>query len=473
MKYDVLVIGSGTAGCYFARKMAEQGYRVCVADAAPARSLGRRLELFHIDKDTFGPLGVPMPRPGDDDYISEFAAGTYYPPDGQYMKRDDGTEKIVYAEYPFLVCRLPRFIRRLRAWCAEAGVEFLDEAAFVDLVYCEHGVRGAKLLQGGEEKTVYARLVADCSGLQAVARRRLRKPTPVEDFEVRRGDLMHVLLHYVKLAHPERDAPRRAEHWAYYKGWIAQAPHPGEAVVGVGADTSFAYAELCMRRFKEAVAMPEGEVAREQRGVVPYHRAPYSLVDDGFVVLGDAACMNKWIGEGITSGWVGCRWAAEVAGLAMRGGAYPTRAALWPFNVQYNTTQAANFAYIVATSVNAVDCSAAEMQYEFERGIVFNDKAMTRLNRDWNAEMPPDEALALAAKVAGGVVTGHIRPRTVRYLLKGIACATLLKAHYQKFPLNPAGYGRWAARCDALWKACGTLSEATQRCEERMREGLQ
>jgi len=465
--FDVLVIGSGTAGLYFARRMADQGYSVCVADKAPAEQLGSRLAVFHIDKEMFAKLGVPRPEPGDPDYVSEFDAGTYYPPYGQYHARHEPGQTIVWAHYPFLLCRLKEFVWRLRNWCGEAGVVFLDEAKFTELVYCKHGVRGAKFLHGGAEITVHARLTADCSGPDALPRRSLRKPTAVEGFELDPRDMFYVLLEYVKLKYPERDAPKRAEHWAFYKGWIGQAPNPDECIIGVGANLSYEYAETCLQRFKETIEMPAGEVVLRQRGSIPSRRPPYSMADHGFVALGDAACMNKWIGEGITSGWVGCNIAAEVAGRAMRGGAYPTLEALWEFNVRYQTGQQADFAYINATAINAVDCSADEMQYEFEHGIVFNDKAMTRLNREWNAEMPPGETIGLVAKVARGFATGSISPATLRSLLRGIQYATLLKAHYKNYPKTPQGFGQWAARCEKLWKACGTLADATQRSEEK------
>jgi len=191
-------------------------------------------------------------------------------------------------------------------------------------------------------------------------------------------------------------------------------------------------------------------------------------VDSGFVALGDAACMNKWIGEGICSAWVGCRMAAEVAGHAMRNGAYPTLEALWPLNVRYNTTQQADFAYINATAINAVDCSAAEMEYEFEKGIVFTDKAMTRLNWTYSAEMPPDEVAGLIAKLAAGLATGHISLRTLKNMLKGVAFSTALKAYYKAFPKTPGGFEDWADGCDKLWEKCGNIADVTEKYEKRM-----
>ncbi|MDR1464215.1 MAG: FAD-binding protein [Oscillospiraceae bacterium] len=464
---DVLVIGSGPAGCYFARRMAEQGYRVLVIDAAKAEDLGARLQIFHTDKERFDKMGVPQPRPGDPDYRAEFAAGSYYGPYGQYMKRNDGDQNIVLAQYPFLVCSLPPFLVRLRAWAKEAGAVFQDETALEDLLYNEQGVCGALVRRGNESLRIASRLVADCSGLGAVARRKLRKPTTVADFALGPRDLMYIVLHYVRLHNPEQDAPRRAEHWPYYKSWIAQTGEPDVAIFGTGANLSFDYAEICYRRFLDAVETPAGEEIRCERGIVPYRPAPYSMVDNGFLCAGDAACMNKWIGEGICSSWVGCQVAAEVAGAAMHGGAYPTRESLWAYNVRYNTTQAADFAYIVATAVNAADCSADEMDYEFRRGIVFTDQAMTRMNREYNADMPFGEILQLVGRVAGGTLSGNISFRTLQNLLKGIRIASLLQQHYRHFPRTPAKYAAWAKRADRLWARAGSMADVTERMEAR------
>lgn len=469
--FDIIVVGSGTAGCYFAHEMGKRGYKVCVIDRADEQALGQRLQIFHVDKEIFGKLHIPQPQAGDEDYKNEFQVGTYYSPFGQYMRRNDGTETIVRADYPFLVCSLPPFLKRLRKWCRdEADVTFMDRTEFTDFLYDENGkIHGAVVSQDGTSKELTARLVADCSGIPAVARRKLRKPTTVPDFTVSPREMMYVLLEYVKLDNPERDLPHCAEHWAYYKGWIAQTGEPDVAIFGTGATLSYDYAKTCFERFKANVEMPKGTVIRRERGITPYRPAPYSMVEDGFICMGDAACMTKWIGEGISSGWVGSQMAVQAATKAMENGKYPTAEAMWSYNVQYNHTQASDFAYIVATAVNAVDCSAEEMDYEFRKGIVFNDKAMTDMNRNWNADMALPDILSLVGKVIVGTVTGKIRLKTVFLLLRGILYATLLQSHYRKFPKTIEKYAKWAKKCDRLWERTGNMADVTEHCEERMK----
>jgi flavin-dependent dehydrogenase len=461
--YDVLVVGSGTAGCYFARNMAEQGYKVLVVDASTKENLGNRLNIFHTDSERFASYGVPAPQPGDDDFVTEFDYGTYYSPSSKYVKR---------ADYPFTVAKLPPFLKRMRAWAEASGAEFVYEAKFKDFTYGSDGrISGAVISVGGEETAVGARLIADCSGIPAVARRKLKKGAKVEDFEVSPREKFYVVLRYAQLKNPEKDRVVRAEHWAYYKGWIACAETPETVIFGTGANLSYEYAETCFKRFSESVKFPDHEIIRTERGVTPYRRAPYSLVADGFVCLGDAACMTKsYTGEGITAGWVGCRIAAEVAGAAMKNGEYPTEEKLWDINVKYNTTQAADFAYIMATLVNAVECTADEMEYEFKKDIVFTTKALTRMNRRFNAEMPLDEVVSLVFKVLGGVITGNISMASVKNLLRGILYAGKLKSHYRKFPKTPDAekFEAWKKKSDVLWEKTGNMADVTESMEAKI-----
>ncbi|MDR1734865.1 MAG: FAD-dependent monooxygenase [Oscillospiraceae bacterium] len=471
LTYDVLVIGAGTAGCYFAHEMAVKGHKVLVVDRDSEEELGQRLRTLHVDWEMFHKLGIPMPRVGDEDFYNFFYDGSYYSPKSQYKKRKAGTECIKYAYYPFLVTGLPPLLKRMRKWCTDAGVAFALSTEFTGFRYDEYSrIAGGfcRRLTDGSVLEVAARLTADCSGLEAAGRIRMHSRSCIDRLPVAQEDKMFVVLNFLKLKNPEEDAPVRAEHWAYYKAWIGQSMERDECIIGTGANISYAYAEECYERFKQAVELPEGEYIRQERGEIPYRRAPYALADDGFVVMGDAACMNKWVGEGVCSGWVGARMAADVADKAMKHDKYPTREALWEYCVRYNRSQAADFSYIMATLINSVDCTEEEMEYEFRHEIVFNDKAMTRLNREYNAELPPAEAVELVGKMVGGVLTKNISLGTAKNLVKGVSFATLLKAHYRRFPKTYAGYAKWAAAADKLWTACGTMYDATICIEKRV-----
>lgn len=484
--YDVAVVGAGTAGIFFARKMAEQGYSVAVFDKLPEAEQGKRLGVFHTDQERFAPYGAPEPRPGDEDYVSRFDWGITKSAFDHYPKHTD---------YPFLVLRFAPFLKRCRAWAAEVGVEFYFDAAFRDFTYDAEGrISGAALDIAGEPAgspepvEIASRLVADCSGIPSVARRKLRG-SRVETFEITPRDMFYVILHYVKLKYPGRpfpeNVPVREQYpegridyptgYAQYKAWFGSTEDPDGFLFGTGANLSFDYAMKMHEEFRAVVKAPEyeeyegyGEKGRWERGVTPYHRPPYSMVESGFICLGDAACMTKpFSGEGIKSGWAGCDLAAKVAGKAMQNGAYPTEEALWDYNVRYHTGQGADFANILATLVNAVDSSAKENEYYFKKGIVFSGKQLTHTNRHWNVDMSVGDSLEIVGKVLGGIVTGNVSVASVMHLLKGILCGTQLKGLYRKFPKSPAGFAAWAKKADALWEKTGNMADVVEKVEAR------
>jgi flavin-dependent dehydrogenase len=447
--YDVLVVGAGTAGIFFAKRMAEQGFSVLVVDSVAKEKLRPEPDVFHIDKDYFAKYNIPEPKQGDEDFLTVFEYGTFKSALNNYPKRVD---------YPFTVLRLPKFIQRIITWAEGFGVEFAYETAFKDFVFDEKGrINGAVVLNDGALISITARLVADCSGIPSVARRKLPATSPVENFEIGPNDKFYVTINYVKIKNRE-DYINGNTGWAYYKAWTAPALTEDTAIFGCGANFSFEYVEKWRERFHKVVKLPEHEILYTERGATPFRRPPYSFVDDGFVCLGDSACLTKpFSGEGVASGWNQCEIAALVAGTVLKDGAYPAKEQLWDINKQYHGTQGADFAYILATVINAVDCSPEENDYEFKKGIVFSEKAMTKMNINFNADMSAGDSLTLAFKVLGGVFNGNIKLKTVKGLLKGVSCAGKLKKLYKKFPATLKGYEKWCAKASKLWTKVGNF----------------
>ncbi|MGI6213358.1 MAG: FAD-dependent oxidoreductase [Christensenellales bacterium] len=457
-KYDVVVVGAGTAGSFFAKRMAEKGYSVLVIDRSSENALGQRLDIFHIDKDYFDKYNVPKPKEGDADYVSTFDQSLSRSAYGNYPK---------LTEYSFIVMKLNPFLLRLKKWAQESGVEYSLNTKFVDLIYKDNKISGIKAEADGQVKTIEARLVADCSGIGSAVRTKLRPSTMVEDFKIEDTDKFYVILRYVKLKYPDKDRVPHVINYPYYKTWLAPQSDPNGALFGVGANLSYEYAEQCFEKFTKVIQLPEHELEKIEKGTTPYRRPPYSFVGDGFVTLGDSACITKpFSGEGITAAWNLCAIAADVAGEAMKNGAYPTREALWQTNVRYNRTQGADFANLLATLTGAVDATAGENDYEFKKDIVFKSDLMTRMNKEFASKLSLGDILALGAKVLGGVITGNIRFKTVKALLKSVTVAGALEKHYKAYPDSPEGFEEWRNKACVLWEKAGSMADNIIRMEK-------
>ncbi|NCA92716.1 NAD(P)/FAD-dependent oxidoreductase [bacterium] len=450
-KYDIIVVGAGTAGLFFGKKMADSGYSVLVVDKLSEEKLGNRLDIFHIDRDYFDKFNVPKPKPGDVDYVSEFEIGYAR---SAYDKHPKETK------YPFVVMKFPPFLKRLKKWAEESGVEVAFDTEFGALTYDNGKISGIKALFGGKEKNIAARLVVDCSGIPSVVRKVLPEGYGVETFNIDDTDKFYVILRYVKLKNPEKDRVTHSIGYPYYKCWLAPQTDPNGAIVGVGANLSYEYAEQCFEKFIKAVKLPEYELEKIEKGTTPYRRPPHSFVADGFVTLGDSACITKpFSGEGICAAWNLCDIAARVATKAMQDGAYPTKESLWDINVQYMRTQGADFANLLATLTGAVDCTAEENEYEFEKDIVFKSEEMSRMNKDFAAKLALGDILALVGKIIVGVARGKIRFKTVKALLSGVMVAGSLEKHYKKYPKTIAKYGEWSSKANKLWEKAGTMAD--------------
>lgn len=445
MNYDVLVIGSCTAGLYFAKRMAEQGYSVLVADKCKKEDCGKRLNIFHMDLDEMKKYNVPDPEEGDD-FVHSFSFSASRSALGRWEK---------YHEHTVYVMKLPNYIQRLIRWAEDYGTEFSFESEFKDLVFNSEGaVCGAKLIKNGEEIEVGARLVADCSGIPSVARTKLPDGALCENFSITEKDKFYVTVNYISFKNPEKVHIRHTISWPYYKVWIAPRETEQGAILGVGANMSFGYGKRCLDKFLENIKIPDFVVDKVEKGATPYRRPPYSFVADGFVALGDSACITKPNnGEGVTAAWYLVDIAAEEIGAAMEGGRYPTAEQMWGVNVRYQRTQGAKFAELLATMTGAVDCSREENDYEFKNNLIFKSNLKNK------KEDKAAEKKALIKGLLKGVASGKIRAKTVKKLLHYSSIASKIKHHYIDFPADIHGYTEWKQTADELWSGAGSMAD--------------
>ncbi len=436
MDYDVIVVGACTAGTYFSGLLGKAGLRVLVIDRDSEATLCQRLDIIHFTRDSYAQFGLEPSGPGDPEFVRNFDVCYTKSALNQHLKTN---------VLPVAVLHLPLFIHRLRKQSQACGVEFRFSTEFEKLLYRD-GRIGGIVTSCGEEIT--ARLVVDASGIAAVVRRSIRDPY-IESFETGPRDKFYVVLKYVQL-HDSSLTVDVSTSWPYYKGWIAPQHHAGGAIIGVGANLSFDYAKKCMAKFESSIPLPEYTLQYEEAACTPYRRPPFSFVTDGFLAIGDAACLTKPMnGEGIPSAWVQCTPAADVVAQAMKDGAYPTRQRLWPINRIYQQGEGAAYAAQRAMLIGAVDMRPEDNDFLFRRGIVFHSD-----------DEPEPENLVLA--LLGGVLKGEFSPRAFRNLVSATLKGAALERHYRNYPATPDGYAAWAKKAEKLWKRAGSMADTVK-----------
>ncbi|MBR2590985.1 MAG: NAD(P)/FAD-dependent oxidoreductase [Clostridia bacterium] len=444
MKCDVLIIGACTAGVYFAKRMAQQGYRVMVADKCGKEEIGKRLSIFHMDEAQMKRFRAPKPVEGED-FVHSFNFSASRSAWGRWEK---------YHEHTVNVMKLPEYIKRMTEWAKNYGAQFAYKTAFKELILEQGRVVGAKLIHGSKIITVHAGLVVDCSGITAAVRTQLPNGCVCENFSLQQSDKFYVTVKYISFVRPEKVHIRHTISWPYYKVWIAPRETPQGAILGVGANMSYEYGERCLEKFLENIYIPEYTVDKVERGAVPYHRPPYSFVADGFLALGDSACLTKPNnGEGITAAWYLADIAAKEIGKVLWKTKIPTAEDMWKVNVRYQRTQGAAYAELLATMTGAVDCSPRENNYEFRNNLIFKSNLR---NQKTDKEQ---EKKDLIQGLLMGVLQGKMRPRTILKLLHYSSIASKIKHHYLEFPEDIHDYPEWKEQADALWASAGSMAD--------------
>lgn len=434
--YDVVIVGACTAGTYFAGLLAKRGLRVLVIDRDAEENLAKRLDIVHFTRDSYEEFGVEPSAEGDEEFVRNFHVCYGKSALNNHLK----TNYINVA-----VLHLPLFIKRLRKTAMEAGANFRFGTAFRELHY-ENGRISGIVTTGGE--IIPARLVVDASGISAVVRRTVDDPY-MENFETGPRDKFYVLLKYVKLKDPTLSVVDSTS-WPYYKGWIAPQHTPGGAIIGVGANLSFDYARKCMAKFEAAIPLPEYELQYEEMACTPYRRPPFSFVTDGFLVIGDAACLTKPInGEGIPSAWVQCTPAADIVAEALKNGGYPTKEKLWEINRIYQTGEGAAYAGERAMLIGAVSMTERDNDFLYKKGIVFKSD-------------DEPEVENLPAALIKGVLTGKFSIKAFISLISSTLKGEALKKHYMGYPASPEEYPAWEKKALKLWKKAGSMADTVK-----------
>lgn len=448
-KYDVIIVGASTAGSYFARRMAEKGFSVLLLDKDSRDKLSPAYDIFHMGKDEMKQFGLPEVKEGDGIYEFTFEDSAICSVYGNHPKP---SKLAVVGMHKHKYCVL------MNDWAAEAGAELVYEASFKSLIYNENGkISGVIYEKDGEEIAASCRLVADCSGIPAVVRRSLPDDYGIEKFELTPKDIFYVTLRYIDFEEKRTERYLRSDFWLYFKSWLA--PSGGsDALIGMGACGGFDVVEKVYALFEKTVRLPAHKVVKIEKGRTPYHRAPYSFVSDGFIAMGDAACITKPnCGEGCTASIVLEDIAVDVASQVMANGAYPTREALWSINKRYNNTQGKEFASLMALLGSIIRHSAKANEFLFKNDVIFSRKLLSSMGN--GIELSIGDYVKTLIFIIIGLVTGNVKPAELKAVIDAIVTSGKLTAHYEKYPETPDGYEAWAKEAELLWAKTGKVAE--------------
>ena len=442
VSYDVAIVGAASAGSYFARKMAQQGFKVLLIDRLSYERIGTKYDIFHVPAESFQQYGLPRPQEGDPDFGFTFDDTVAHSPSLKWAR---------CSENHVVGMHMHPYMQRLNRWAAEAGAEVVYEASFRRLRFDEDGkVCGLVYEKDGTEVSVQANLVADCSGIPAVARRSLPDDCVVENFALAPESMYHVRLRYAVYRQP-KEARVVSCNWRHYGVWEAPSGNPSGSILGAAAKSSYEAAQKVFARFDRCVPMPEYYIEKEEKGLTPYCRTPYSMVCDGFVSMGDTACINRINGEGVTFALVQSDIAIEVVTPYLKAGKRPTTEALWPINKRYNTVQGAAFAAQKASQLAKPTWSTSEDEYVYLTDVFRYGPQLAGSAYGKPLNLSSEEKQAIRTQA---IEEGGLAPEKVDQQLLCTDNADAILLHYLNYPETPEGFDDWCREANRLWSIC-------------------
>jgi digeranylgeranylglycerophospholipid reductase len=434
---DVIVVGAGTAGCLFAWRMAEKGHQVLILEKKPLKSLGSAIEIFHMGEGETDRFNLPHPEPPE--LIHTETISYTYSPDLQVCLPIRGT---------FFVMNMPAFMQRMQRYAGEAGAAFLEKAGVEDVIIGKGGLIGVSGVHNGEGFEARGRLVVDASGLAGAVRTRLPDEFGVENAPVPSGKCLYVCLE-LRSDIPE-GFPTGSNGYMFHKAFWNKS-YGDDVVLGIGQPNSFDYAWQKHKEWREEYFGDPGKVVGRRQGAIPFTRTPFSLVGDGFLMIGDAANQNKpFSGEGVTSGFAAVEIAANVAERALKVGD-TSRAELWDYNVRYQHGQGAKFAASFAQLPAAAELAREDVDFLFRKGIIFSSADFEKLGENYEMVFSTGKMIRIALTLVWGVISGQFSFKGVKKLLESSGLAGKVKEHYLKYPEDTAEFDTWVKEAKRLW----------------------
>lgn len=461
-KYDVLIVGGSTTGCWFADKMAQTGAKVLVIEKQLPDDVSREYDIFHMGEEDMKRFDLDIPDESHPAREFRFENSNMISPYGTYRKKG--------AYSPVIGLHKHDYIMLMAEKAQSHGAEFIYGAAFTDFVYENGKIVGAKYKTADGEQTAYAKIVADCSGIPSVARTKLPDTSAVCNFKLTPRDIFYVVLYYIEYADKNINPRDLDGFFMQYKAWSAPAGEGYDAILGIGGSYSYEYSEEVFNtRYSKNVKYPEYTVKKVEKGMTPYHRSVYSFVDDGFIAMGDTACLTKpTCGEGCTSSLVQAEIAVDVISTLLKENLPLSKENMWSINKRYMVAQGKDFDFMRPLLMGVVTLNFDEAEYMFANDIVFSEALFSGMEGEGLNLKPADVAKWLTG-IAKGVAKKKIRASAVGNVIKGLKQALEIATLYDNYPDTPHGFDEWKKKADAKWTEIGSLADT---CDPEIMEKL-
>jgi geranylgeranyl reductase family protein len=327
-EYDVVVVGAGTAGCYAAASLAQDGLDVVVVERKDEAEAGHIACGDALKGADAFPDAIPKSR------IEASFTNTGVD-HGRFEIPDHDTVLDIPVPGELAVIDRHEFGRRIIDGAESAGAEFHYDTVVQDVRQDGDRVIGVRGIRKGDPVTYAADVTVDAAGALSILQDKADLGGTTFDTNVSYSQFCSAYREIVEVPEPvEWDDALVFKPTQRAAGYLWYFPRTSTTInAGLGFQMTEEPMKLVRDLRADLEARPEfaGAEVRDKLGAALPTRRPYdSAVAPGFVAVGDAAGhVNPTTGGGIA----GAAYAGTYAAEAIVGARDdPTEAALWEYN---------------------------------------------------------------------------------------------------------------------------------------------
>ncbi len=376
--FDVIIVGAGTGGTSAARFTAKKGLNVCLIDRKQRGDIGDKICGDAVGNEIFDFLKINHPK--NEELSCHIKGAKLYSPN---------LKKCIILLDPkqagYIVNRL-EFGQRLLNEALDAGVkQFLDKTLALDLLYKNGTVNGLHVkLENGEKINLNAKIVIDASGFYSPLRKNVR--SSLIEKKISKNDSILCYREIVKFS----PIDQQVDDPEYITIILDQEKAPGgyiwyfpknETSINIGIGTFMDYRGKVKDLYKtnvfqEFIKTSKAEILSTGGGVVPVRRPLWSCADNGFMLVGDAACqVNPLHGGGIDPSMRAGFHAANSAVHAIENNDNSINE-LWDYNYNIMTSFGAEFASLDLLRIVLQNLSNEELNFGLERDLLKGEEIL-------------------------------------------------------------------------------------------------
>ncbi|TKX79999.1 geranylgeranyl reductase family protein [Halorubrum sp. SD626R] len=438
-EYDVVVAGAGTAGCYAAATIANEGLDVVIVERKDETEAGHIACGDALKGADAFPEAIPKDR-------LEPAFTNTGVDHGRFEIPQEDTVLEIPVPGELAVIDRWEYGRQIIAGAEDAGVDFHYDTVINDVIQTEAGrVTGLRANRKGDQVTYEADLVIDGAGSLSLLQDKADFEGTTFDTNVRYSQFCSAYREIVEVPEPvEWDDALVFKATDRAAGYLWYFPRTSTEInAGLGFQMNEEPMQLveALKRDLRNREEFEGATVTDKLGAALPTRRPYdSAVAPGYMAVGDAAGhVNPTTGGGIAGAAYAGKYAGEQAVKAVSDGDV-SEENLWRYNTRVMDHFGGRYAgldvyNVLSTAVDVDDLMGllaalpgeklAEALYEGSTSMSFG--------------------LKLKAAVKSFGYWG-----TIRSFYQTKSLADELLAHYESYPTSPAAMANWTGERDAI-----------------------